>query len=70
MLIEGIQLLVIGLGVVFLFLGLLVAILRFLPLIADRSASPSEREGAGDDSHRSRVAAAIAVAWSRARPRR
>lgn len=63
---AGVQLLVVGLGVVFLFLGLLVLVLQ---LVARFAAEPPAEEAGGrsEGCHQALVAAAIAVAAARLR---
>lgn len=66
---EGTQLLVVGLGVVFLFLGLLVLVLHLLARVASEPPAVEVGSSVGD-RQKALVAAAIAVAALRTRPAR
>ena len=68
MLVEGVQLLLVGVVVVFLFLGLLVLILHLLAHVAGETGADGE-PGVPTRDQRARVAAAIAVAFTRRRRR-
>lgn len=68
MLIEGVQLLLVGLVVVFLFLGLLVLILHLLAHVAGQTGADGEPRDP-TPGQRALVAAAIAIAFTRRRRR-
>lgn len=68
MLVEGVQLLLVGLVVVFLFLGLLVLLLHLLAHVAGQTGDDG-KPGVPTRDQRVRVAAAIAVAFTHRRRR-
>lgn len=68
MLIAGVQLLLVGVVVVFLFLGLLVLILHLLAHVAGQTGANGE-PGASTRDQRALVAAAIAIAFTYRRRR-